>query len=70
LFWSVGYLMGFRELIDAWRKIIRLATKPSHEDYLTSLKMSLLGLTLVGAIAFIIRFILIVFVFPQQLYGG
>ncbi len=58
--------MGFRELIDSWRRIIRLASKPGRDDYLTSLKMSLLGLTLVGAIAFIIRFILIVYVFPQQ----
>ncbi|RLG80311.1 MAG: preprotein translocase subunit SecE [Thermoprotei archaeon] len=58
--------MGFRELIDSWRKIIRLATKPDREDYMTSLKMSLLGLTLVGIIAFIVRFILIVYVFPQQ----
>lgn len=58
--------MGFRELIDSWRKILRLARKPDWGDYITSLKMSLFGLTLVGIIAFIIRFILIVYVFPQQ----
>ncbi len=58
--------MGFRELIDSWRKILKLARKPDWDDYLTSLKMSLFGLTLVGIIAFIIRFVLIVYVFPQQ----
>ena len=58
--------MGFRELIDSWRKIIKLARKPRWDDYVTRLKMSLFGLTLVGLIAFIIRFILIVYVFPQQ----
>ncbi|MET1160601.1 MAG: protein translocase SEC61 complex subunit gamma [Thermoprotei archaeon] len=58
--------MGFRELIDSWRRIIKLAGKPSKEDYLNNLKISLLGLLLVGLIAFIIRFVLIVYVFPQQ----
>ncbi|ADI32474.1 SecE/sec61-gamma family protein translocase subunit [Staphylothermus hellenicus] len=62
--------MGFRELIDSWRRIIRLATKPNKTEYMTSLKISLLGLTLVGSIAFIVRFIFISFIFPQQLYGG
>ncbi len=62
--------MGFRELIDSWRRIIRLATKPSKEEYMTNLKISLLGLTLVGSISFIIRFIFITFIFPQELYGG
>jgi len=57
--------MGFREMIDSWRRILRLATKPDRSDYFTSLRMSLLGLMLVGLIAFIIRFILIVYVFPQ-----
>ncbi len=61
--------MGFRELIDSWRRIIRLATKPTREEYMTSLKISLLGLTLVGAIAFVIRLIFLTFLFPQ-LYGG
>jgi len=57
--------MGFREMIDSWRRILRLAAKPDRSDYFTGLKMSLLGLMLVGLIAFIIRFILIVYVFPQ-----
>ncbi len=62
--------MGFRELVDSWRRILRLARKPTSDEYWTSLKISLLGLTLVGAISFIIRFIFISFIFPQQLYGG
>jgi protein transport protein SEC61 subunit gamma-like protein len=62
--------MGFRELVDSWRRILRLARKPTPDEYWTSLKISLLGLTLVGAISFIIRFIFISFIFPQQLYGG
>ncbi len=60
--------MNFRELVDAWRRILRLATKPTREEYMTSLKMSLLGLTLVGSIAFIIRFIFVSLY--TGLYGG
>jgi len=58
--------MGFRELVDSWRKIIKLAKKPDRDEYVTSLKISLLGLALVGIIAFVIRLILIIYVFPQQ----
>lgn len=58
--------MGFRELVDSWRKILILARKPASDEYLLSLKMSLLGLTIVGGIAFIIRIIFITFLFPLQ----
>ncbi len=62
--------MGFRELVDSWRRIILLARKPSRDEYMLSLKMSLLGLTLVGGIAFIIRIVFVLFVFPQAISGG
>lgn len=60
--------MDFRELIDSWKRIIRLATKPTYDEYITTLKMSLLGLTLVGSIAFIIRLIFVSLY--TGLYGG
>ncbi|MEM0379852.1 MAG: protein translocase SEC61 complex subunit gamma [Desulfurococcaceae archaeon] len=56
--------MGFREIIDAWRRILKLASKPDREEYMINLKMSLLGLFLVGVIAFIIRFLIYTYVFP------
>jgi len=62
--------VGFRELIDSWRKILLLAKKPSRSEYMLSLKMSLLGLTLVGGIAFIIRIAFVLFIFPYQGLGG
>lgn len=62
--------MDLKELINSWRRILRLATKPTKEEYLVSLKISLLGLTLVGSIAFIIRYIFITFLFAKELYGG
>lgn len=61
--------MNFRELIDSWRRIIRLAKKPTPDEYYTTLKMSLLGLSIVGAIAFTIRLIFVTFLYTG-LPGG
>jgi protein transport protein SEC61 subunit gamma-like protein len=60
--------LNFREMIDSWKRIIRLARKPTYEEYMVSLKMSLLGLTLVGSIAFIIRLVFVSLY--TGLYGG
>ncbi|RLG84574.1 MAG: protein translocase SEC61 complex subunit gamma [Thermoprotei archaeon] len=60
--------MGFREIVDSWRRIIMLARKPDREEYLLTLKMVLLGLVIVGGISFIIRVAFILFIFPYQ--GG
>jgi len=38
-----------------WRKIITLARKPDREEYMLSLKISLLAFFLVGGIAYFIR---------------
>jgi len=59
--------MGFRDLVEAWGKILKLAKKPERDEYLTGLKMSLLGILIVGIIAFVIRLLMIVYVFPQQI---
>ncbi|MEM0355246.1 MAG: preprotein translocase subunit SecE [Desulfurococcaceae archaeon] len=58
--------MGFREIVDSWIRVIKTAEKPERSDYINNLKISLLGLFAIGLIAFIIRFIIIVFLFPQQ----
>ncbi|HIQ03948.1 MAG TPA: protein translocase SEC61 complex subunit gamma [Desulfurococcales archaeon] len=38
-----------------WKKIIALARKPDREEYLLSMKISLLAFFLVGGIAYFIR---------------
>jgi protein transport protein SEC61 subunit gamma-like protein len=53
-----------RELIDAWRRIIQVATKPDREEYMTLLKITLIGLVLVGAIAFVVRLIFYTILYP------
>ncbi|WP_440060176.1 protein translocase SEC61 complex subunit gamma [Thermogladius sp. 4427co] len=57
--------MDFREMVDQWKKIFMLATKPERDEFVTTLKLSLLGLAIVGAIAFIIRIVFYAFLFPQ-----
>lgn len=57
--------MGLREIVEAWSKIVAYAYKPSRSEYSAVLKIVFLALAAVGGIAFIIRFIFTVFVFPQ-----
>jgi protein transport protein SEC61 subunit gamma-like protein len=52
-------------MVDQWRKIFTLASKPEKDDFMTTLKLSLLGMSIVGGIAFIIRVIFYAFLFPQ-----
>jgi len=56
--------LNLRELIDAWRRIIQVATKPDREEYMTLLKITLIGLVLVGAIAFVVRLIFYTILYP------
>lgn len=58
--------MGFKEIVDSWIRIVKTAEKPERSDYFNNLRISLLGLFAIGLIAFIIRFIIIVFLFPQH----
>ena len=47
--------MKLSEVFTMWRKIITLARKPDREEYLLSIKISLLAFFLVGGIAYFIR---------------
>lgn len=59
--------MNLRELVDSWKKILQISSKPDREEYTTILKITLLGLILVGFIAFIIRLVFYTLLFP---YAG
>jgi len=56
--------VNLRELIDAWRRIIIIVTKPTKDEYLAILKITLLGLVVIGAISFIVRVLFYTFLFP------
>ncbi|MCC6041756.1 MAG: protein translocase SEC61 complex subunit gamma [Desulfurococcaceae archaeon] len=56
--------MNLRELVDAWRKIIQISSKPDRDEYMALLKITLLGFALIGLIAFAIRLIFYTLLFP------
>lgn len=56
--------MNFRELVESWRKILQIASKPTRDEYLSVLKVTLIGLTIIGVVAFIIRVIFYSLLFP------
>jgi protein transport protein SEC61 subunit gamma-like protein len=56
--------LDLRELVEAWRRILLIATKPEWDEYWTILKISLLGLAIVGGISFAIRMIFYTFLYP------
>lgn len=58
--------MNLRELIDSWRKIIQIATKPDRGEYWAVLKITMLGLILIGLIAFVVRVIFYTLLFPYM----
>jgi protein transport protein SEC61 subunit gamma-like protein len=56
--------VNLRELVDAWRRIIIIVTKPTKDEYLAILKITLLGLVVIGTISFIVRVLFYTFLFP------
>lgn len=57
--------MGLKEIVDSWIRVIKATEKPLLKDYGNILKICLAGLFLIGLIAFIIRFIVVLYLFPQ-----
>jgi protein translocase SEC61 complex gamma subunit len=45
------------ELVEKIKKMLRVATKPSIEDFVQSLKITFLGITVVGVITYLIQFL-------------
>ena len=56
--------MDLREMVDMWKKIIQISSKPERSEYFAVLKITLLGLVLIGLIAFVIRLIFYTLLFP------
>jgi protein translocase SEC61 complex gamma subunit len=50
--------MGVGEFINESRRILKLATKPTRKELWLSIRVSLLGLVLVGVLSFIIQIIM------------
>ncbi len=48
--------MGLREFMTGCRRVLMISKKPSGNELQLSVKISALGLLLIGGVAFIIRF--------------
>ncbi len=46
--------MDFRRFVRQCERVLKIATKPSKEEYMTSLKVITLAITLIGSIGFLI----------------
>lgn len=49
--------MGLKEFFKNSITLFRLARKPSKNEFLLALRITLIGLAVIGVIAFIIRFV-------------
>ena len=55
--------MGVKEFLKTVATLFKLAKKPSREEISISLRITLLGVAVLGLIGFIIRFIALAFQF-------
>ncbi|MEM1945710.1 MAG: protein translocase SEC61 complex subunit gamma [Candidatus Caldarchaeum sp.] len=53
--------MGIRSFLKSTVTLFRMARKPSRKEYSITLRITLLGLAIIGMIAFIIRFLALAF---------
>lgn len=53
--------MSFSEFIESTRRVLTVAKKPNWEEYKLMLKITLLGIALIGLLGFLIKLIFTVF---------
>ncbi len=46
--------MGLKDSIKNWRRVLQVARKPNKEEFMSTSKITALGLVLIGVIGFII----------------
>lgn len=63
--------MNAREFIDSTKRLVHVTTKPSRDEISLMLKISLLGIAIVGSVGFIIRVLfLFLNLLPQPSTGA
>lgn len=48
------------ELIEKIRRMLRVSTKPSMDDFVQSLKITFLGITVVGIITYLVQLLALI----------
>jgi len=62
--------MNSREFLDASRRLLHVTTKPSRDEVSLMVKISFLGVVIVGSLGFIIRVLFLFFnLLPQTQTG-
>ncbi|HXZ91103.1 MAG TPA: protein translocase SEC61 complex subunit gamma [Candidatus Dormibacteraeota bacterium] len=62
--------MNTREFVDASRRLFHVTTKPSRDEVSLMVKISFLGVAVVGSLGFIIRVLFLFFnLLPQTQTG-
>jgi len=51
---SLNILRNLREKFDMYKRTIEVARKPDKEEFVRSAKVTLIGITLIGVIGFIL----------------
>jgi len=55
-----------RSFLKKVSRVLEVSTKPSREEFMTSLKVSLLGLALIGSITFVVQLLFSLFQLPTR----
>jgi len=62
--------LNFNEFIDAVKRLLHVTTKPSRDEVSLMIKISFLGVAIVGSLGFIIRVLFLFFnLLPQTSTG-
>jgi protein translocase SEC61 complex gamma subunit len=63
--------LNVREFIDSTRRLLHVTTKPSRDEVSLMVKISFLGVVIVGSLGFIIRVLFLFFnLLPQAQTGA
>jgi protein translocase SEC61 complex gamma subunit len=63
--------MNAREFLDSSRRLVHVTTKPSRDEISLMVKISFLGVAIVGSLGFVIRVLFLFFnLLPQTQTGA
>lgn len=52
-------MLKLKEKLEEYRRVIRVAVKPTKDEFIVSAKITIIGVTILGVIGFIINLIFI-----------
>ncbi len=49
--------MGLRDFLTSFKRLTKIVKKPSNQELWASIKVSIIGMTIIGVIGFVIKFL-------------